>query len=194
MDINLSKTVSFEKNNLGKTKILGTISNTSKEIKERIRKVNTIAIKNHKYLTSQKIKLKNRIRIHITYIRPKLLYNCSTWTTAEEDFKRREAFERKGLRKVFGAFYPNRIENEELMKQSNLEEIRGIFEKRRWSYLLHILKKTKLSMLTELDNALKKHDNRHQNDLNKKELSNFKSQKPGLEHRRLGKHNICCKI
>ena len=66
MKINLSKTVSFETNNLGNTKILGPILNTSKEIQERIRKENTMAIKYHKYLTSQKIKLKNIIRISPT--------------------------------------------------------------------------------------------------------------------------------
>ena len=102
--MNPSKTETFETNNLGNTKILGPLLITSKEIEKRIKKANLITIKYHKYLTSQKIKLKNRISIYITYIRPILLFNCSTWTPVEAAFKKIEAFERKCLERYLRFF------------------------------------------------------------------------------------------
>ena len=200
MKINLSKTVSFETNNLGNTKILGPILNTSKEIQERMRKENTMAIKYHKYLTSQKIKLKIRIRISITYIRSIILYNCSIWTPVEEVFKRIEAFERKRLRKLFRVLYPNRMTNNELMKQSDFENIREIIDKRRWSYLGHILRRPNLPMSTELENGLygerKKGRPRKnmatvvRNDLNKKGLEFGGSEKSGSKQKKLEKFSL----
>ena len=56
--------------------MIGTILNTQSEMKERMRKANLIAIKDHKFLASKQIKLNNRLKIYFTYIRPVFFYHC----------------------------------------------------------------------------------------------------------------------
>ena len=111
----------------------------------------------------------------------------------EEAFKRIEAFKCKCFRKVLRVFYPNRIAKNELMKQSDLENIREIIDKRRWSYLSHILMGQNLTMPTELGNALygkKKKGRPRKNmatvikyDLNKRGLSNLEDVKNLAQNR-----------
>ena len=90
--------------------------------------------------------------------------------------------------------------NNKLMKQSHLKDIKEIIDKRRWSYLGHIPRRPSLPMSTKHENASygekKKGRPRKniatiiKNDLNKKTLELGRSEKPRPEQRRLEKQNL----
>ena len=166
--------------NLNNVKILGTKINTKLEIKEIIRKAHIETFKYHKMLTSINIKLNNKIIIYKIYIRPILLYNCQTWSPSESDLKSLEVFERKFLRKIYRIFYPSRISNENLKKKTNVEDIKELIRKSRWSYLRHILRRLNLPMAIELQNDLSGKKQKRRSRINIATVTKNKMMETGL--------------
>ncbi|KAJ4444126.1 hypothetical protein ANN_05915 [Periplaneta americana] len=90
-----------------KFKYLGaTVTNinyTWEEIKRRINMGNVCYYSVEKILSSSLLSKNFEVRIYKTVILPAVLYGCETWTLTFREEQRLRVFEKKVLRKIFGA-------------------------------------------------------------------------------------------
>ncbi|KAJ4444582.1 hypothetical protein ANN_06378 [Periplaneta americana] len=97
--------LSFEE--VGKFKYLGAtvtnINDTREEIKHRINKRNAYYYSVEKLLSSSLLSRNLKVRIYKTVILPVVLYGCETWTLTLREEHGLRVFEKKVLRKIFGA-------------------------------------------------------------------------------------------
>ncbi|CAG9839544.1 unnamed protein product [Diabrotica balteata] len=84
-------------------------NNTSEEIKRRIIIANRCYYGLSKYLANKRLSQKTRIRLYRTLIVPVLTYGSEAWTLTKTDESAISIFERKVLRKIFGAVCENGI-------------------------------------------------------------------------------------
>ncbi|KAJ4444520.1 hypothetical protein ANN_06314 [Periplaneta americana] len=97
--------LSFEE--VEKFKYLGAtvtnINDTREEIKHRINMGNACYYSVEKLLSSSLLSKNLKVRIYKTVILPVVLYGCETWTLTLREEHRLRMFEKKVLRKIFGA-------------------------------------------------------------------------------------------
>ena len=100
-------------------------------------------------------------------------------------FQKDRGVPKKMFKKGISGFYPNKMTNNELMKQINPENIREIIGKRRRSYLGYILRRPNLPMLRGLEKrtSTKNMATVIRNDLNKRRLSNLEKAKNLAQNR-----------
>ena len=99
-------------------------SDTSLEIKRRIRFANRCYYELSMQIESRVLSLKTKIQLYKTIIMPVLLYGAEEWVLAQNDEPDLSVFERKFLRKIFGPVrvgeeYPIRL-NQYSLSQSAL--------------------------------------------------------------------------
>jgi ribosomal protein S13 len=94
-------------------KYLGTIINTSNdikiEIKDRIKMANRCYHGLRNQLKSKVISSKTKVQLYKTLVRPIVLYGSERWTIKKDEEEKLMSFERKILRKIFGAVRENGI-------------------------------------------------------------------------------------
>ena len=59
----------------------------------------------------------------------------------EHDLSRLASFHTASLRKILRIFWPRKISNDELLKQTKQEDIRTLVTRRRWRWIRHVLRK-----------------------------------------------------
>ena len=59
----------------------------------------------------------------------------------EHDLSRLASFHTASLRKILRIFWPQKISNDELLKQTKQEDIRTLVIKRRWRWIGHVLRR-----------------------------------------------------
>ena len=59
----------------------------------------------------------------------------------EHDLSRLASFHTASLRKILRIFWPQKISNDELLKQTKQEDIRTLVTRRRWRWIGHVLRK-----------------------------------------------------
>ena len=86
---------------------LGTIVNGNntleKEIRERTAKGNKAFYSNKALFKSNLVSRKSKLKLEWSAIRPIVVYGCATWVLKESIIQKLFVFERKILRKIFGA-------------------------------------------------------------------------------------------
>ena len=58
----------------------------------------------------------------------------------EHDLSRLACFHTASLRKILRIFWPRKISNDELLKQTKQEDIRTLVTRRRWRWIGHVLR------------------------------------------------------
>ena len=69
-----------------------------------------------------------------------MLYNCELWTMTETLNKGIDSFQRRQLRYVINVIWPKIITNDKLYELTNVTPWREIVEKRRMSWLGHLMR------------------------------------------------------
>lgn len=166
LKINNSKTEKFviNRNNhqWKKCRFLGTLLDTSEEIKRR-KSLTINAANNFLYLfNNNKLTLATKIRLIDTYVEPIFLYNAETWTLCHTKEEEINAFQRKIIRKyVLNIKWPKIISNNELYLKTKIEKWGNKiqFRKLKWfGYIARAQEGTpcKLAMTYALSNYQKR--------------------------------------
>ena len=70
-----------------------------------------------------------------------LLYGAECWRMSENDINRLSSFHNGCLRKISRIFWPAKISNIELHKQTNSTDMRTILKRKRWVWIGHVLRR-----------------------------------------------------
>ena len=127
-------------------KYLGTIISSNNdimiELKNRIYMANRCFYGLRSQLKSKLINIKTKTNLYKTLIRPVALYGCECWTLKKSEEKLLLTFERKILRKIFGAIKQNDVwriaYNHELYKKFGEPDIVKIAKTSRIRWLGHL--------------------------------------------------------
>ena len=166
LKINNSKTEKFiiNRNNdqWKKCRLLGTLLDTSEEIKRR--KALTINAANNlsHFFNNNKLTIMTKVRLINTYVEPIFLYNAETWTVNKTKEEEINAFQRNITRKyILNIKWPKIISNNELYAKTKIEKWSNKIKFRRLKWFGHIARAkegtpTKLAMRYALSNYQKR--------------------------------------
>jgi hypothetical protein len=127
-------------------KYLGSITNDSNSIEEDIKERIAFGIKayyaNQKFFKSRLVTKYSKLKLYRTVIRPTVTYASETWVLKETTIQKMLVFERKILRRKFGATKENQIwrikTNEELDKLIKHKNIVNYIKAQRLSWFGHV--------------------------------------------------------
>lgn len=144
LKINEDKTEEFiitKNNNEWKDcKLLGSKLDTAKDIERRkALTINTMKqlkplFKNHRM--NEKLKL----RTFQAYVNSIFLYNSELWTITNKTAHSIDAFHRRQLRYALNIIWPNKISSENLYKRTKMEPWSEVIQRRRLTWLGHLLR------------------------------------------------------
>lgn len=142
--INQDKTEKYSISRTGnqdwkKCKLLGTLLDTSEEIKRRKILAIAAAKKLKSMFDNRKIWTSTKARIFDTYVSSIFLYNASTWTITETQEKEIDAFQRKMIRiNVLNIKWPKKISNNETYHISKIIRWSCKIKKQRLNWFGHV--------------------------------------------------------
>ena len=90
---------------------------------------------------SSKYSTKTKLKIFNSNVIAVLLYGAEMWRLTSVDAERLNIFHRKGLRRILGVFWPNRMSNNDLYSKTGTTQISQEVTLRRWRWLGHILRR-----------------------------------------------------
>ena len=122
-------------------KKLGSLLGDSEDILRR-KQLSIIASRklNQIWIKKNKVKKELRIKLYKTIVKSILTYNSSTWGMTKSQEKILDSFHRKQLRIVLHVKYPNKINNEDLYKETNEIPLSLTILKGRWRLFGHVLR------------------------------------------------------
>ena len=119
-------------------KLLGSMIDTETDIKRRYKQAN-IAYHNLKnILTSKKVSLKTKIKLHKSLIESIFLYNCELWTMTKQRENKIDIYQRTFLRNIVNIKYPKIITNDNLYKITNQIQWTKTIKYRRLKWFDHL--------------------------------------------------------
>ena len=92
------------------------------------------------WLSSQLSK-NTKIRIFNSNVKSVLLYGCETWKTTNTITNKLQVFINNCLRYILRIWWPRKITNTDLWKQTNQERINKEIKRRKWRWIGHTLRK-----------------------------------------------------
>ena len=114
----------------------------SQEIQRRIMAGNRALYANIKLLKSRLITRKTKLKIYTTLIRPVITYASETWNISNNDANKLRVFERKIIRRIYGAIQENGIwrsrNNMEIQEILNNEDIVRYIKAQRLRWIGHV--------------------------------------------------------
>ncbi|VVC44605.1 Reverse transcriptase domain [Cinara cedri] len=119
------------------------------EISTRLQSANKCFFGLSKIFRSRAISKNLKVRMYLTLLRPIVLYGAETWPLRKTEERRIAVFERKVLRKMYGAYY-DVLANE--WRKLHNEEVQSLFQRP------DILKEIKKRRLVWAGHAWRKHD------------------------------------
>ena len=84
---------------------------------------------------------KTKLRIYQSCVLSTLLYSLECWRMTERDLSKLASFHTANLRKILRIFWPQKISNNQLLKQTKQEDIRTLVNRRRWRWISHVMSK-----------------------------------------------------
>jgi len=145
MTMNATKTthVELEPGNTTKTSLqtLGNQVSGELECQSRIQSANAAFNAMHRvWLKKYKTSVKIKMRLYNSCVRSRLLYNAGVSAYTRIQLDRIDAAHRRHLRRLLGIYYPERISNQELYKQTESKPISVDITELRWTMLGHTLR------------------------------------------------------
>ncbi|KAI5752917.1 hypothetical protein M8J77_021772 [Diaphorina citri] len=134
-------------NGVANFKYLGEIvsndGRTSTAIKERLQSGNRAYFANLRLLKNKLITRKTKLKIYKTLIRPIITYGSESWTLTQEDQEKIRRFERKIIRRIYGAVQVNDEEwrirnNREINEILHGEDIVRFIKSQRLRWFGHV--------------------------------------------------------
>lgn len=119
-----------------------TIEETGKneiEIAERVRKANNVYYAMSKGLVNKKeISRRTKMNVYKTIFRPILTYGCESWVLSQQQKSKIQANEMKYLRRVKGVTRQDRIRNDDIREELEIQSIGEFIEQRQMSWWGHL--------------------------------------------------------
>lgn len=114
---------------------------TGVDIQNRLNKARGAFMSLRPVWRSASYSTKTKLRIYQSCVLSTLLYGCECWRMTERDLSKLASFHTTSLRKILRIFWPQKISNDQLLKQTKQEDIRTIVTRRRWRWIGHVLRK-----------------------------------------------------
>ncbi|XP_044573421.1 uncharacterized protein LOC123257663 [Drosophila ananassae] len=150
LSINASKTKAMRFNNSNQGSItisgktvdfvdhftyLGTIISSSggveKDVESRLCKARSAFGRLHRIWRNQQISRRTKLRIFNACVKSILLYGAETWLTSQRMMSKLQSFINKCLRIICGIFWPNRISNSDLWRNTGEAPIHHQIKKKK---------------------------------------------------------------
>ena len=128
-----------ENNSWKKCKILGSLLDTTEDIKRR-KVLTTVAMKSLHYIWTSRLTTGRKIIIFNAIVRSIFLYNSQIWTVTNSIRNRINSFQRRLLRNVLNVKYPKIISNADLIAKTKQLPWTSIIEVQRIRWLGHALR------------------------------------------------------
>ena len=172
LSINVTKTtrskIDIDFNDWKKEKKLGSLLDSSEDIDRRIQ-LSNFAIKQlqNKWMYSNKLSIKLRMKLYKCYILPILTYNMGTWSLNSSLEKKINIAHRKQLKKILNINWSHKINNFKLYEICDSKPISDLARSARWRLFGHILRLSNdtpafLAMIDYFDCPLEKRKHRPQ--------------------------------
>ncbi|KAJ8399487.1 hypothetical protein AAFF_G00411990 [Aldrovandia affinis] len=94
----------------------------------------------HTIWKSKQYSLRTKIRLYNSNVKSVLLYGSECWRVVESDMQKINAFHNGCLRRICRIFWPGRISNEDLYKNTNCRNVVLEIKQRRLQWLGHVLR------------------------------------------------------
>ena len=89
---------------------------------------------------ANKLSMKTKLRLFKSNVISSLLYGAESWKMTKTIGKKLDTFQRKCLRRIVGAIWPNVISNEDLYTMTADRPITEEIKRRRWRWIGHVLR------------------------------------------------------
>ncbi|XP_044573417.1 uncharacterized protein LOC123257659 [Drosophila ananassae] len=136
-----SKTVDF----VDHFTYLGTIISSSggveKDVESRLCKARSAFGRLHRIWRNQQISRRTKLRIFNACVKSILLYGAETWLTFQRMMTKLQSFINKCLRIICGIFWPKRLSNSDLWRNTGEAPIHHQIKKKKWKWIGHALRK-----------------------------------------------------
>lgn len=90
-----------------------------------------------------------KLRIFRSNVLSILLYGCETWKVTNNIVIKLQAFVNRCLRRIIKVFWPNAIENKDLWRRTNMEQLSIQIKRRKWGLIGHTLRRPEKNIARE---------------------------------------------
>ena len=111
----------------------------------RVRKARVSFMKLNQIWSSDIYKLRSKLRLFNTLVKPLLLYGSETWKKNEGDNRKLDTFLFKCLSRILQIRWPYVVSNRDILAKTKLKTISTEVKLRRWKWVGHILQMDKNS-------------------------------------------------
>ena len=114
---------------------------TSVDIQSRLNEARNAFMSLRSVWRSASYSTKTKLRIYQSCVLSTLLYGSECWRMTEQDLSKLASFHTANLRKILRIFWPQKISNDQLLRQTKQEDIRTLVNRRRWRWIGHVMRK-----------------------------------------------------
>ena len=114
---------------------------TSVDIQSRLNKARNAFMSLRSVWWSASYSTKTKLRIYQSCVLSTLLYGLECWWMTEQDLSKLASFHTANLREILRIFWPQKISNNQLLRQTKQEDIRTLVNRRRWRWISHVMPK-----------------------------------------------------
>ena len=111
---------------------------TGVDIQNRLNKEKSAFMSFRPVWRSASYSTKMKLRIYQSCVLSTLLYGSECWRMIEHDLSKLVSFHTTRLRKILRIFWPWKISNDQLLKQTKQEDIPTVITRRRWRWIGHV--------------------------------------------------------
>ena len=116
------------------------------DIMNRLNKARNIFRSLNNVWKSSQYSKQTKLKLYQSCVLSTLLYGSECWRMTENDLTKLSVFHTKSLRRILRIFWPNKISNEDLLRQCKQENMATILSRRRWKRIGHVIRKDRNSI------------------------------------------------